>query len=167
MLTTRIEIAGNTYEVSEMRRKPNRAWRKQFESLIGDVVGPVLEMAADAQNIVLVPDKPEPVAATAEDGQDGEPGAGDQDKAPAKSQAEQATETINTLVGAVGKAFADGGDMALDLLYAYSPEMKAAKDQIDQEARDSEIADAIVKIVLLAYPFGSIRAAVSSLSLGG
>lgn len=76
-------------------------------------------------------------------------------------------ELVSKLVAAIGGALAEGGDAATKLLLEYSPAMADDADHIRDEARDSEVVDAIVKVAQLAYPFGNIRKAMAGLRLPG
>ena len=47
-------------------------------------------------------------------------------------------------------------DTILEMLYAYSPEIRADKERVEIEAFDDEVIAALVEVLKLVYPFGSI-----------
>ncbi len=58
-----------------------------------------------------------------------------------------------TLIGSI--------DTLMDLLFAYSPELAADRERIEDEAYDDEALAALVEVLKLAYPFGGLLAAVN------
>ena len=50
----------------------------------------------------------------------------------------------------------ESGETILRLLYAYSEEIEDDKERIESEAYDSELTEALVAVLSLAYPFGSL-----------
>jgi hypothetical protein len=57
-----------------------------------------------------------------------------------------------TLIGSI--------DLLLDLLFAYSPELKADRERIENEAFDDEALRAFTEVLKLAYPFGELLSLV-------
>jgi len=53
-------------------------------------------------------------------------------------------------------------DLILDLLFDYSPELRADQEWIEENAYDEEAMAAFVEVLKLAYPFGKLRTLVSS-----
>ena len=47
-------------------------------------------------------------------------------------------------------------DTLAELVFAYSPELAADRETIEEEAYDSEIMAAFTAVMKLAYPFGSV-----------
>jgi hypothetical protein len=47
-------------------------------------------------------------------------------------------------------------DLVLDGLFAYSPELEADRDTIEENATDDEAMKAFVEVLKLAYPFGRL-----------
>tara|TARA_R110000868_G_scaffold27521_3_gene104318 strand:- start:541 stop:888 length:348 start_codon:yes stop_codon:yes gene_type:complete len=58
-----------------------------------------------------------------------------------------------TLVGSV--------DILLDLLFAYAPELAKDRERIENEAYDEEALAALVEVLKLAYPFGTVLGLVT------
>ena len=60
-------------------------------------------------------------------------------------------------------------DHMLELMYAYSPELTAAREAIesDDELYDSEVVDAFVQVLALATPFGQTLTKVRGLIARG
>ncbi len=56
-----------------------------------------------------------------------------------------------------------GLDIALELIVNYMKADKPAADKIREDAFDSEILEALIQILSLAYPFGSVRPAMEQL----
>jgi len=48
-------------------------------------------------------------------------------------------------------------DVLVNLLCAYSPALETDKTRIDEEATDEELLKAIIEVVKMAYPFGSLK----------
>lgn len=72
------------------------------------------------------------------------------------------TKDVMNVVGIV-KGFAaklfGSVEVIADLLFAYSPELEADREKIESDGYESEIVDAFVEVVLLAFPFfgGKLR----------
>lgn len=58
-------------------------------------------------------------------------------------------------------------DMLAELVFAYSPELAADRETIEEEAYDSEIMAAFTAVLKLAYPFGSVVETLSGLAALG
>lgn len=71
-------------------------------------------------------------------------------------------DVVRGLMGQINNAV----DALLPLLADYSPSIKADMNRIEEEAYESEIIDAFIEVLALAYPFGAALKAVSSLSSG-
>lgn len=54
-------------------------------------------------------------------------------------------------------------DTLAELVFAYSPELAADRETIEEEAYDSEIMAAFTAVMKLAYPFGSVIQTVNGL----
>lgn len=50
----------------------------------------------------------------------------------------------------------ESGETILRLLYAYSEDIADDKERIELEAFDSELTEALIEVLSLAYPFGSL-----------
>lgn len=66
-------------------------------------------------------------------------------------------QAIGALLGVVKDVLLSSIDIALDMLFAYSPEMAADRERIESEAYDDEALVAVVEVVKLLYPFGSLK----------
>lgn len=58
-------------------------------------------------------------------------------------------------------------DTAYELLLEYAPELARDKERLDDEAYDSEIVEAFMAILGLAYPFGAAAGRILALSSNG
>ncbi len=52
-------------------------------------------------------------------------------------------------------------DILLDLLFAYSAELAADRERIENEAYDEEALAALIEVLKLAYPFGTVLGLVT------
>ena len=73
-------------------------------------------------------------------------------------------EAIGSLVRQITTKVGGSVDEMAELVFAYSPELNAARETIEEEAYDSEIMAAFTAVLKLAYPFGSLVQMVSGLS---
>lgn len=73
-------------------------------------------------------------------------------------------DTLRALAGLVMNRIMPAVDTMRDMLLDYCPAIRADRKRIEEEAYDSEIMDAFVKVLALAYPFGSAIQRISSLS---
>lgn len=64
----------------------------------------------------------------------------------------EAADLIRGLLAGVNGAL----DRALELILAYSPALLEDRERIEAEAHDSEIVGALLPILELAYPFGTL-----------
>ena len=55
-------------------------------------------------------------------------------------------------------------DLCAEAVFSYSPELEAARDEIEEIAYDDEIVAAFVEVVKLAYPFGAMFGMLNGLS---
>jgi len=58
-----------------------------------------------------------------------------------------------TLIGSI--------DLLMELLFAYSPELAADRERIEEEAYDEEALIALTEVLKLAYPFGVVLGMVN------
>lgn len=73
-------------------------------------------------------------------------------------------DTLRALAGLVMNRIMPAVDTMRDMLLDYCPAIRADRKRIEEEAYDSEIMDAFVKVLALAYPFGSVIQRLGSLS---
>lgn len=113
MHSANVVIAGQEFEICELRSRQNAAWRKElevpFKELADQLEGaPVIELTDGASLAGLV------------------------------------RSVSGMLLGSI--------DQVIALLVAYEPRVSAVID----EAYDSELLDAFVEVLKLAYPFGGL-----------
>ena len=78
--------------------------------------------------------------------------------------------TAEALAGLLRQIVAKVGgsvDMLAELVFAYSAELAADRETIEEEAYDSEIMAAFTAVLRLAYPFGSVVETLSGLAALG
>ena len=73
-------------------------------------------------------------------------------------------QAIGNLVRQITAKVGGSVDEMAELVFAYSPELKANREAIEDDAYDSEIMAAFTAVLKLAYPFGSLVEMVSGLS---
>jgi len=64
--------------------------------------------------------------------------------------------SISELLNVLQATLLRSPDTILSMLYAYSPVILADKERIESEAFDDEVITAMIEVLKLAYPFGSI-----------
>jgi len=82
--------------------------------------------------------------------------AGETDITSLEQVATLVRETVGTLLAAP--------DTLAELLFAYSPALAADREQILEEAYDSELMAAFTAVLGLAYPFGAVLQKVKGLA---
>jgi len=76
-------------------------------------------------------------------------------------------QDLATLIRSVSGLLIGSMDTIVDLLFEYSPPLKKSRKKIENEIYDSEIIEAFVKVLGLAFPFGGLVSTVRNLmSLG-
>ena len=65
-------------------------------------------------------------------------------------------KSVSTLINVLQETLLRSPDTILSMLYAYSPEILADKARIESEAFDDEVVVAMIGVLKLAYPFGSL-----------
>ncbi|MDD5059305.1 MAG: hypothetical protein PHQ60_15720 [Sideroxydans sp.] len=76
---------------------------------------------------------------------------------------------VDNLQGALDAArglLLESGDTILRLLCAYAEDIAEDRERIEAEAYDSELTEALVEVLSLAYPFGSLLRAAGIGSRG-
>ena len=66
------------------------------------------------------------------------------------------SKQLGRLVSTMSSTVLGSVDMMLDLLYDYSPELKANRETIEAQAYDDEVMAAFLEVLKLAYPFGKL-----------
>lgn len=72
------------------------------------------------------------------------------------SKLELSTDAIAGLLDFVRSTLLGSIDTITELLFAYAPALAADKPRILGESYDSEITDAFIEVLKLAYPFGPL-----------
>lgn len=78
------------------------------------------------------------------------------------SDSSNIAELVRGLMGQINGAV----DKLLPLLGEYAPNIAADMPRIEEEAFESELIDAFIEVLALAYPFGRALQAIGSLSSG-
>ena len=65
-------------------------------------------------------------------------------------------EDLMKVAGQVGQLLVTAPDLLIDLLFAYSTELAANRDDILDAAYDSELITGFTAVLGMAYPFGSL-----------
>lgn len=65
-------------------------------------------------------------------------------------------KSVSALLNVLQETLLRSPDMILDMLYAYSPAIASDKARIESEAFDDEVIAALIGVLKLAYPFGSL-----------
>lgn len=71
---------------------------------------------------------------------------------------------IGGILRAVSETVVGSVSILTGLLFAYSPELAADRERIEAECYDSELMDALVVVLGLAFPFGSVIGRLMALS---
>lgn len=74
---------------------------------------------------------------------------------------------IAGIVKSVAGLLMQSADTIRTLVYAYAPEVAKNSEAIEEGAYDSEYLDAFVKVLGMAYPFGSYVQVIKRLSQNG
>jgi len=85
--------------------------------------------------------------------------------APAKTDLSDA-QGIGELLGSVKTILVGSIDLCLDLLFSYSPELKADQEYIENNAYDDEALKAVLEVLKLLYPFGGLVKKLAGLVSG-
>jgi hypothetical protein len=128
-----VTLGAKTYEVQVLNVRKSRDWRRQFEGPLTEVMAAV----SDAGNVLSGLDF---------------------------TQGSDLTRLFGVLGGALlgklGRGVMGSMDAVADMLFAYSPELAAQRDAIEQEATDEEVLAAFVGVLKAAYPFGGLLKAI-------
>ena len=65
-------------------------------------------------------------------------------------------KSVGDLLNVLQSILLRSPDTILEMLYAYAPTIHADKERVEKEAFDDEVIAALVEVLKLAYPFGSI-----------
>jgi len=73
---------------------------------------------------------------------------------------------IGAILRSISGIFLQSADTLVELLFAYSPELAKDRKHIQENAYDSEIMDAFIEVLKLAYPFGALIERLGRLASG-
>jgi len=73
------------------------------------------------------------------------------------------TAGIGALVREVSELLIKSPEIVTGLLFDYAPELAADRERISENCYDSEIMDAFVEVLKLAFPFGGLIQRVAAL----
>ena len=157
--TATLVLGEREYVVTERKRQAQAEWRKRFEDAFESVSDLVVMMLKQLDKDI--PGIKGDAAAAAETAveESGEAESGvtiitAQEREQA--QVAEAKGFLVTLLARANNLVADVLDEALDLVVSYSPSLTADRDYILSEVYDSQIVDALVEVLTLAYPFGGL-----------
>ena len=68
---------------------------------------------------------------------------------------------LSNLIQVVSDTLLGSIDLLQDLLFAYSPALRADRERIEATAYDEEAMTALIEVLKLAYPFGAVLSLVS------
>jgi hypothetical protein len=144
--TATIRLGEREYVIQERKRQAQAEWRKRFEDAFEAVSDLIVLMLRQVNQ-----DVPGLGSGQGEEGELAE-------VTPEEEQAQvaEAKGFLIKLLSQANNLVADVLDQALDLLVSYSLSLEKDRDYILSEVYDSQIVDALVEVLKLAYPFGSL-----------
>ena len=156
--TATLHLGEREYVITERKRPAQAEWRKQFEDAFESVSDLVVMMLKQLDSdIPGIKEEADDAAAT--DQAEAEYESGVTITTAQEREQAQVAEAKGFLINLLARAnnlVADVLDQALDLVVSYSPSLTADRDYILSEVYDSQIVDALVEVLQLAYPFGSL-----------
>jgi hypothetical protein len=130
MKTITVTLGGNSYEIAQLPAGASRQWRQKFGAPLEQLIGAVQASAGALKSAI------------------------------SGSASIDAGELIGvlgqSLLSGVGSALLGSMDTAWEMLYAYSPTLKANQSEIEAAAFDDEGMRALVEVLKLAFPFGEL-----------
>lgn len=149
-----LHLGEREYVITERKRQAQAEWRKRFEDAFETVSDLIVMMLKQLdQDIPGIKEDVTDAAATDEE-ETGVTITTAQEREQA--QVAEAKGFLINLLARANNLVADVLDQALDLVVSYSPSLMADRDYILTEVYDSQIVDALVEVLQLAYPFGSL-----------
>lgn len=156
-----VRLAGKDYEIKPLPIDRDLAWRQACARVAQDVMDVVFEMADTGK------DAPAVVAARqrlyeAEYAKDEAAIAAAREALQGAEQAARAEKNKAVLRRIVPYVLTDGLEKAVELLFAYSPELKEAEAEIRATAPSHELVEAAMTALEMALPFvaGVVRGAM-------
>ncbi|HEX7973836.1 MAG TPA: hypothetical protein VF498_05465 [Anaerolineales bacterium] len=131
MKTITITLGGQEYTVQQLPIGQSKAWRGKFGAPVEKLVG-ALQFTGGMLSEKL-------------------------DTATAGANLGKLIGALGqVLLGDVGQTLIGSMDLVLEMLFDYSPELKADRARIEATAFDDEAMAAFVEVLKLAYPFGGL-----------
>lgn len=153
--TATIVLGEREYVITERKRQAQAEWRKRFEDAfesVSDLVVMMLkQIDKDIPGLKAEPTETAPDAA-ADESNVSITTAEEREQA----QMAEAKGFLISLLARANNLVSGVLDEALELVVSYSPSLTADRDYILTEVYDSQIVDALVEVLQLAYPFGSL-----------
>lgn len=153
--TATIVLGEREYVITERKRQAQADWRKRFEDAfeaVSDLVVMMLkQIDKDIPGLKAEPTETAPDAA-ADESNVSITTAEEREQA----QMAEAKGFLISLLARANNLVSGVLDEALELVVSYSPSLTADRDYILTEVYDSQIVDALVEVLQLAYPFGSL-----------
>lgn len=160
-----IVLGEREYVITERKRQAQADWRKRFENAfesVSDLVVMMLkQIDKDIPGLKAAPVNGNESApdAAADESNVSITTAEEREQAQIEAEQAQMAEAKGFLISLLARAnnLVSGVlDEALELVVSYSPSLTADRDYILTEVYDSQIVDALVEVLQLAYPFGSL-----------
>lgn len=154
--TATLHLGEREYVITERKRQAQAEWRKRFEDAFESVADLVVMMLKQLdQDIPGI--KEEAIDAAAIDEAEDESGVSiTTAQEREQAQVSEAKGFLISLLARANNLVAGVLDQALELVISYSPLLTSERDYILGEVYDSQIVDALVEVLQLAYPFGSL-----------
>lgn len=152
--TATLHLGEREFVITERKRQAQAEWRKRFEDAFESVADLVVMMLKQLDQDIPGIKEAEGEVAGPDEGETGVTITTAQEREQA--QVSEAKGFLINLLGRANSLVAGVLDQALDLVISYSPSLTAERDYILSEVYDSQIVDALVEVLQLAYPFGSL-----------
>jgi hypothetical protein len=130
MKMIKVVLGGREYEVRQLPIRASREWREKFAAPIEQLLGSV-QYAGEALQQAL-------------------------GKGSAIDAGELVKRLGQALLSGVGETVLHSMDLVMEMVLAYSPELRADRERIEAEAYDDEVMAALGEALKLAYPFSEI-----------
>lgn len=152
--TATLHLGEREYVITERKRQAQAEWRKRFEDAFETVSDLIVMMLKQLDQDIPGIKEDVTDAAAMDEEETGVTITTAQEREQA--QVAEAKGFLINLLARANNLVADVLDQALDLVVSYSPSLMADRDYILTEVYDSQIVDALVEVLQLAYPFGSL-----------
>lgn len=152
--TATLHLGEREFVITERKRQAQAEWRKRFEDAFESVADLVVMMLKQLDQDIPGIKEAEAEAVGPDEDDTGVTITTAQEREQA--QVSEAKGFLINLLARANNLVAGVLDQALDLVISYSPSLIAERDYILSEVYDSQIVDALVEVLQLAYPFGSL-----------